>query len=448
MRELGRRYDHFAIFYRVNSLSRELELAMARHKVPYQIAAGVSFYDRAEIKDLLAYLRVLYNPRDVIAFRRIVNKPKRSIGETSQRRVLNYAERHGWTPLEAASRAGEIPQLSKAAVGALKKFAALMNGFTSRLAGPVASLLTQIVQETGLTADWQGSPSEEDAARLANVNELLTAASQYDRDAGDEGSLEGFLEQTSLASEVDSIADDAGRVTMMTLHAAKGLEFPCVYVTAVEHGILPHERASKTGDLRELEEERRLLFVGVTRAQEELTITHAAKREVRGRPLPSIPSEFLHEMTLEHAAFDRSTVVELDDSFDVESFSQEIDEWREQLAGSRNDFPTEVDEEFQDEGFVHPLTPRPSALNSPSSTLNSLKLKTGAQLLSGEASSAEVPQGFGVGQQVRHPRYGLGTVIAADGFSRNRRVTVEFNDDHSRKTFIASKSPLQPVGSG
>src|SRR5690606_31906861 len=201
VRDGSRRFDDFAIFYRVNSLSRELELALVRHKVPYQIAAGVSFYDRAEIKDLLAYLRVLYNPRDVIAFRRIVNKPKRAIGETTQRRVLNYAERQGLTPLEAAACAGEIPQLSKAAVVALKRFAALMNGFTTLLAGPVATLLTQIVQETGLTSDWQGSPSEDDAARLANVNELLTAAAQYDRDAGDEGSLEGFLEQTSLASE-------------------------------------------------------------------------------------------------------------------------------------------------------------------------------------------------------------------------------------------------------
>jgi len=417
--------------------------------VPYQIAAGVSFYDRAEIKDLLAYLRVLYNPHDVVAFRRIVNKPKRSIGETTQRRVLNYAERHGLTPLDAAARAGEIPQLSKSAVGALKRFAALMNGFTGLLAGSVATLLTQIVQETRLTVDWQESPSEEDAARLSNVNELLTAAAQYDRDAGDEGSLEGFLEQTSLASEVDSIADDAGRVTMMTLHAAKGLEFPCVYVMAVEHGILPHERASKTGDLRELEEERRLLFVGVTRAQEELTITHAAKREIRGRPLPSIPSEFLHEMTLEHAAFDRSTaMVDFDDSFDVESFSQEIDEWREQLSAAQNDASSDDMGEPQDEPFAHPLNPKPSTLNPQRPALNTLKLTTGAQLLRGDAASAEVPQGFGVGQQVRHPRYGVGTVIAADGFSRNRRVTVEFNDDRSRKTFIASKSPLQPVGSG
>jgi DNA helicase-2/ATP-dependent DNA helicase PcrA len=440
VREIGRRYDDFAIFYRVNSLSRELELALSRHKVPYQIAAGVSFYDRAEIKDLLAYLRVLYNPLDVVAFRRIVNKPKRSIGETTQRRVLNFATSQGLTPLEAAARAAEIPQVSKAALNALKNFARLLNGFTELLAGPVATLLTRIVLETGFSSEWQGSTKEDDMQRLANVNELLTAAAQYDREAGDEGSLEGFLEQTSLASEVDSIGDDAGRVTMMTLHAAKGLEFPCVYVVAVEHGVLPHERAAKTGDLRELEEERRLLFVGVTRAREELTITHAARRETRGRPLPSIPSEFLHEMTLEHADFDRSPVVEFDTSFDIESFSQE--EERSEARGQRQ-APAD-DAESRGAAFSHPLNSQPSPLSS----FKSLNLTTGAQLLRGDSGGAELPQGFGVGQQVRHPRYGIGTVIAADGFSRNRRVTVEFDDDRSRKTFVAAKSPLQPVGAG
>ncbi|MBA3313837.1 MAG: UvrD-helicase domain-containing protein [Planctomycetaceae bacterium] len=455
VRELGRRYDDFAIFYRVNSLSRELEMALARHKVPYQIAAGVSFYDRAEIKDLLAYLRVLYNPLDVVAFRRIVNKPKRAIGETTQRRVLNFAASRSLTLLEAAGRAGDIPQVSKAAFGALKKFAALMQGFTETLAAPVATLLTRIVLDTNFTAEWQGSPREDDQQRLSNVNELLTAAAQYDREVGDEGSLEGFLEQTSLASEVDSIADDAGRATMMTLHAAKGLEFPCVYVVAVEHGVLPHERAAKTGDLRELEEERRLLFVGVTRAREELTITHAAKRELRGRPLPAIPSEFLHEMTLEHADFDRSPGIEFDTSFDVEDFSQEAEESRvesrESRVESRESRATQKasggSPESSDHGndrdipFSHPLSPQLS-------TLNSFKLTTGAQLLRGDGGAADLPQSFGVGQQVRHPRYGLGTVIAADGFSRNRRVTVEFEDDRSRKTFVAAKSPLQPVGTG
>ncbi|MGC1274432.1 MAG: UvrD-helicase domain-containing protein [Planctomycetaceae bacterium] len=425
-----RRYDDFAVFYRVNALSRELELAFARNKAPYQIAAGVSFYDRAEIKDLLGYLRLLYNPSDVIAFRRIVNKPKRAIGETTQRRLLNFAADRGMTPLEAAGHAGDVPQLSRQAVSSVRKFATLMAGFTELLAGSVSQLLLKIVHDTKYTAEWVGSTNEEHVQRLANVEELINAAAQYDREDGEEGSLEGFLEQTSLAAEVDSVAADAGRATLMTLHAAKGLEFPCVYIVAVEHGLLPHERATKTNDLRELEEERRLLFVGITRAKEELTLTHATRRETRGRPLPAIPSEFLHEMSLEHADFCDNTPMAFEPSWDLdeESFSQEV-------------LVEQVDAPHDDA--------RPAkSLDARLSTLNSLKLTTGAQLLNGESGAAEIPQGFGIGQKVRHPRYGVGTVIAADGFSRNRRVTVEFDDDDTRKTFIAAKSPLQPVASG
>src|SRR5690606_1691301 len=191
--------------------------------------------------------------------------------------------------------------------------------------GPVSQLLAKVVVETKYTDEWQGSLREDDVQRLANVDELLNAASQYDREAGDERSLEGFLEQTSLAAEVDSVAEDTGRTTLMTLHAAKGLEFPCVYVIAVEHGVLPHERATATHDPREMEEERRLLFVGMTRAMEQLTITHAQRRETRGRPLPAIPSEFLHEMTLEPADFTGGLTYSIDAAHDEESYSQEIE---------------------------------------------------------------------------------------------------------------------------
>jgi DNA helicase-2/ATP-dependent DNA helicase PcrA len=440
--EGSRRYDDFAVFYRVNALSRELELGLSRNRVPYQIAAGVSFYDRAEIKDLLAYLRLLYNPSDVVAFRRVINKPKRAIGDTTQRRILNFADSRGITPVEAAGRADDIPQFTRQAASAVKKFAAIVQGFTEAMAGPVSQLLAKIIADTKYTAEWLGSTREEDVQRLANVEELLNAAAQYDREAGAEGSLEGFLEQTSLASEVDSVAGDSGRVTLMTLHAAKGLEFPCVYLVAVEHGLLPHERAVNTHDLRELEEERRLLFVGVTRAMEELSVTHAAKRETRGRPMPAIPSEFLHEMTLEHVDQSGGAVIEFEAGFDEESFSQE-------LGGESRESGVESPEKENAEGGAEvasagPLDTRLSTLDS----LRRLKLTTGAKLLAGDGGEAEVPQGFGVGQQVRHPRYGLGTVIAADGFSRNRRVTVEFEGDRSRKTFVAAKCPLQPVGAG
>ena len=447
----GRRFDDYAVFYRVNALSRELEFALTKRRVPYQIASGVSFYDRTEIKDLLAYLRVLSNPADAVAFRRVVNKPKRAIGETSQRRLLAFAATQGLTPLEAAAQAEQVPGLSKAAAKQLKKFAELMGGFVEQLAGPVSILLTKIITGTRYN-DQFVETLEDDLQRLANVNELVNAASQYDRENGEEGSLEGFLETVSLTAEVDNVAADTGRVTLMTLHAAKGLEFPCVYVVGVEHNLMPHERAVGTGDLRELEEERRLLFVGVTRAEEELTLTHAVKRETRGRSLPAIVSEFLFEMTLEHADFTGGTAGRLANRplrtlANEEDWSQEIEN---DVEGSG--LKAESQQVADGPSAAPDIGQPPSSLKAASSTLNpqlsALKLTTAADLLRGQATAAALPQAFGVGQKVRHPRYGTGTVLAADGFARNRRVTVEFDDDRSRKTFVAAKCPLQPIGGG
>ena len=451
-----RRYDDYAIFYRVNSLSRELEIALARNRVPLQIASGVAFYDRAEIKDVLAYLRILHNPADSVAFRRVVNKPKRSIGETSQRKLLAWATNSGLLPIEACAKAYEVPGLSKAAANALKKFGLLIDSFTEVLAGSVANIVSRMVQDTKLSEEWRDSSDPDDMNRLANVEELINAAAQFDAEYGEEASLEGFLETVSLTADVDSVDESTGQVTLMTLHAAKGLEFPCVYVVAVEHGLLPHERAASTHDLREIEEERRLLFVGVTRARQELTVTHAAKRENRGRSMPAIPSEFLFEMTLDHVdetggrggysrgfADYESNETPFDDEEAPQPFADEFDDTGNAHEGfSRLRKPSAIGNEESNE-------PQPQRRpKAKPAAVPGLKLTTAADLLAGDATAASLPTGFGVGMRVRHPQYGTGTVIAADGFARNRRVTVDFDDDRSRKTFVASKCPLQPIGAG
>ena len=170
-----------------------------------------------------------------------------------------------------------------------------MGDFSLAQAGSIEALLRTIIERTGYTRAWEESPSEQDQQRLANVQELLTAARQYDRAFADDPTLEGFLEQTSLVSELDNLDDNAGQVTLMTLHAAKGLEFPVVYVIAVEQNLIPHERSLRSGDLHEVEEERRLLFVGMTRAMQQLYLTQTRSREFRGRPLSTIPSDFLTE---------------------------------------------------------------------------------------------------------------------------------------------------------
>ena len=399
----------FAVFFRVNALSRHLELSLLRRGVPYQVAAGVAFYERAEIKDVLAYLRLVYNPADRAAFLRVVNSPLRGLGETSQRRIAKWADEHRLTLLEAARRAKEIPGLSKRAVQGFRAFAEMIDGFSLADSGSVSALLTRILDKTGYTRPWENSPSEQDQQRLANVQELVTAANQFDEFHGAETSLEAFLEQTALVNETDSLDESQGKVTLMTLHAAKGLEFPVVFILGVEQGLIPHERATRDADPREFEEERRLLFVGMTRARERLYLTQTTQRNFRGRSLHTIPSDFLSEL--------ECTLVAGDEGYSVAPAWSAVHEPRRDEKRRRR---LEFD--------------------------GRLKLTTAADLLNGNRTSVDLPQGFALGMQVRHPRYGLGTVVDVGGFGGRRTVTVTFADGGRKETFVASKSPLQPVG--
>ncbi|QDT64792.1 ATP-dependent DNA helicase PcrA [Calycomorphotria hydatis] len=435
-----RPYSDFAILYRVNALSREIETALRRYQIPYQVAAGTAFYDRAEVKDVLAYLKLIANPDDVIAFRRVVNNPKRSIGDTTQKRLLNWAAKNALPPVEACRVAEQVPELSKRAVTAVKKFAALIDKLSDEAEGPVAELMKHVLKESGYAAMLEGNDNEQEMQRLANVEELVTAAAEYDREAGVEGSLEGFLEQTSLSNETDSLEDDAGAVTLMTLHAAKGLEFPVIFITAVEQMLLPHERSLQSHSIKELEEERRLLFVGITRAMEELTLTHVEKRDFRGRPTMAIPSEFLSEMELEvedHIHIAERPLRSADTGNVYDDWGVDWDD-------------TSPEEESQEVPEVVESSPPPRQPKS----ISIGGITTGAALLGTDSATSETENdlplrsGFAIGSQVRHPRYGTGTVVDLDGLARNRRVTVEFDNSATRKTFIAAKAPLQPVGLG
>jgi ATP-dependent DNA helicase UvrD/PcrA len=408
----GYQWSDFAITYRVNALSRPLEFALMRNKIPYQVTAGVAFYDRAEVKDMLAYLRVIYNPKDIVAFHRIVNTPKRGIGKVSARKLIAWANRYNLDPLDAALKADEITTLSKRPQKLLQSFARMMQEFSLTDAGSIESLLRMIIHRTGYTLGLNHSQSEQDIQRLANVEELLTAAKQFDRASEDDISLEGFLETTALASETDQIDDSAGTVTLLTLHASKGLEFPAVFIVGVEQNLLPHERSLAERDPKELEEERRLLFVGMTRAKEKLFLTETVQREFRGRPLHTITSSFLSEMEIE--------------------------------------FKDLTQEEFH---LPEPILKKKSKLkDSQKEKLSFLpdthRLTTGADLLSGRKTPVDVPMGFQKGMLVRHPKYGRGTVVDVGGYSKHRTVTVDFEVNDRSETFIASKSHLQPIGRG
>jgi DNA helicase-2/ATP-dependent DNA helicase PcrA len=344
----------------------------------------------------------------------VVNTPARGIGKSSVDKLLRWCDAAQMPPLDAARSAAQVSSLNKRAQSALHEFAVLIDELGRKATGPVAELLADVLARTGYLQIGPES-SEEELQRRANVEELVSAARQYDEQEGDAGSLGGFLESATLAQDVDALNSDLGAVTLMTLHAAKGLEFPCVYIIGVEQNLIPHERAVRQYDQNQLEEERRLLFVGLTRAKERLVLTHTTRREMHGRSLSTIPSDFLSEMPL---TWDDRTQGPLD----AEVFDIDIDEVAAPAPHSRK-----------------PRDRHPWA----SSTA---RLTTGAALATGSNHAVDPPLGFTVGMTVRHPRYGLGTVIeVSPGMSRHRTLTVQFEDDR-QETFVAAKCPLQPVG--
>ncbi len=288
----GASLKEIAVFYRVNAASRALEEAMIKHKVPYQIVRGVEFYRRKEIRDLLGYLKVLVNPNDEIALLRIVNTPARGIGKTTIDRVRTFAESHNISFYDALKKAEKIQTLSKAAKTKTAAFVGMLEEFKKDITGSVAKLAERVLVESGMEISLKEAGAEGKDA-LENLNELITAAAQYDQQT-EEPSLVDYLQQISLFSDADAYDAGSERVALMTLHTAKGLEFKDVFIVGVEDGILPHERGAD--DEGETEEERRLFFVGITRAKSGLFITYARYRTIRGQLLRTIPSPFLYEL--------------------------------------------------------------------------------------------------------------------------------------------------------
>ncbi len=285
-----------AVFYRTNAQSRVLDEMLTRAGVGYQVIGGPKFYDRAEVKDAVGYLAFLTNPKDATAFTRIANSPRRGIGQTSLSRVLGYANDTGISVWEAAE--GDVPNLTKAAKNAIGRFMDTMNSLKERADqnGPVAQLLDAVLHESGYLDALHAERTIEAQGRVENLQELVSAAAQYDINA-ENGSLGEFLQQTSLFADADNIREDEGLVTLMTMHNAKGLEFPIVFMIGMEDGTFPHSRSIEESNL---DEERRLAYVGVTRAMRQLTLTYARRRTgYGGGAAPTIKSRFLDEIPRE-----------------------------------------------------------------------------------------------------------------------------------------------------
>ena len=309
-------YNDVAVFYRTNNSSRALEEVFIRAGIPYKVVGGVRFYERKEIRDIVAYLRVLDNPGDSVSMRRILNTPRRGIGDRAEACVAVYAENTGASfndALQAAAE-GRVPMLNTRSEKAIAGFVEMLDDLRSRLDGELGELVEAVLDRTGYRTELESSSDPQDLARLDNLNELVSVAHEFstdlanaaaleetepeDEDVPDTGVLAAFLERVSLVADADDLPEHgAGVVTLMTLHTAKGLEFPVVFVTGWEDGMFPHMRA--LGDPTELSEERRLAYVGITRARQRLYVSRAKVRSSWGQPMLNPESRFLREIPQE-----------------------------------------------------------------------------------------------------------------------------------------------------
>ena len=292
--DAGTSRDEIAVFYRTNAQSRVLEDTLVRYGVGYQVIGGTKFYERAEVKDALAYLSLLVNPQDVVCFGRVVNSPRRGIGDTTQARIVSHANTVGEPVWDVARDPEVVPGLGAAAIKAVGRFMSTMERLRERAEGgaSVGDLLDETLHETGYRDALEAERTIEAQGRLENLEELVGVAREYDA-AAEEPSLEEFLQQIALFSDQDALRDEEGTLTLMTLHNAKGLEFPIVFMIGLEDGVFPHMRAIESGDL---EEERRLCYVGITRARRELWLTYARTRALYGGREWNVPSRFLAEV--------------------------------------------------------------------------------------------------------------------------------------------------------
>ncbi len=436
-----RNYRDYAIFYRVNALSRYLEHTLSEQRIPFQILNGVEFYQRKEVKDVVAYLQLTNNPKNDVAFLRVVNTPARGLGKVSISKVADYARQHQLCLLDASREMSD--QLSKRAAKSLDAFVKMIDEFQNYATSPVEEILGHILAKSGYEDFVADRDERADEDRAGNIRELLSAARQFDMYHSGSDYLDAFLEQSALISDTDAWEDETDKVTLMTLHGSKGLEFPAVFMVAVEHGKLPHERSRR--DPVQLEEERRLMFVGITRAKESLTISYAKYRDYRGQLSPTIASQFLMELPRDemHVVVPDGTPAHfIDESYPDMWEAEDLNE--EDLADDATEFDPSS---FEEEPAIQINEPTEIKSIDPSS------ITTAASLAGNDEVSAEVakeerdpvdPNLFAHGMRVKHPEYGLGKIVALSGEGTNRTATVNFVMSGEKK-FILTYSDLLPA---
>jgi DNA helicase II / ATP-dependent DNA helicase PcrA len=425
-----------AVLYRTNAQSRVFEEALRRTGLAYNIVGGFSFYERAEVRDAISYLKLALNPHDSIALMRVINSPARGLGKQTldeiERRAKDYGVSH-WETISIITEQGQ--GLSPRAVTALKNFKKIIEGLVqiatsaARSETPVSDVVKAAILDTGYSNALKSENTDEAEARIQNLKELVNAAVDYDEQ--EEDGLRDFIDHAALVSDADQYKRDAP-VTLMTVHSAKGLEFPLVFLVGLEDGLLPHARAAK--DMAELEEERRLCYVAITRAERFLYVTHAKKRRVYGEELASEPSQFLNEMPLDlmedlsrgpsWLSFARESST-LENQHAVRALRGETREHRERTryTGKTYDSRDSIAEFFRKRGQqLSPSQPKPSQSEPV------IKRRAASADASGPSRSASSGAGsdFTPGSHVRHPKYGRGLVLRREGTGDAAKLTVSF----------------------
>ena len=420
VREENRSYRDYAVLYRTNAQSRLFEEKMIAADIPYKLVGGVNFYSRREIKDMLAYLKTVDNGLDDLAVQRIVNVPKRGVGATSLARVQNYALENGISFYEALQDADRIPGLGRSLNG-IRKFTTLIGRL--RAAGReylnVREILEMIISETGYVAELEEEGTDEDKARIENINELVSKTADYMEQA-ENPSLSEFLQQVSLVADIDSVDPDGDYVLLMTLHSAKGLEFDYVYMTGMEENTFPSYMAVSGEDSEELEEERRLCYVGITRARKELTMTAAQMRMVRGEPQFLRASRFVREIP-------RDLIEREGETTDTRNFMKPPEVSMDRIMK----FGTVGAERGYGSFGSRPVrSPRGQAGNHYS--LNQFRVQKADHL------------DYQEGDRVRHVKFGDGTVQNIKDGGKDYEVTVDF-DTCGVKRMFASFAKLKKI---
>ena len=417
----GGSYNDSAVLYRTNAQSRLLEEKFIAMNIPYKIVGGVNFYARREIKDLLAYLKTIDNGRDDVAVRRIINVPKRGIGLTTINRIQESATERGIGFYEALLAPGLIAGVGRSATK-LDSFAALIEYFkTLAEEMNITDLLQEVIEKTGYIESLENEDKEEAKTRKENIDELISKAATYEescQDKDEKATLSGFLEEVALVADIDSLDEDQEYVVLMTLHSAKGLEFPRVYLAGMEDGLFPGYMSINAGDREELEEERRLCYVGITRAEQELTLTSARRRMVHGETQYNPMSRFVKEIPRE--LLDTGN----------KKFTQETEMPAQQNTYAR------AREAFRAQAFAGALggmTPaKNQGVGKPLTGSQALaSLQKGSQL----AAGGNGPLGYEVGDRVRHVKFGEGTVTDIKEGGRDHEVTIEFDSVGTRRMF-------------